>query len=72
MSSIPIDCAEIAKSKKGVRTIDNKAPGIIPNFIDLWDLILNFPISLYGYWIWWWIIDMTKKRQQKILNKERP
>jgi hypothetical protein len=35
MSSIPIDWVEIAKSKKGVRTIDNKAPGIIPNFIDL-------------------------------------
>ena len=35
MSSIPIDWAEITKSKKGVRTIDNKAPGIIPNFINL-------------------------------------
>jgi hypothetical protein len=27
--SIPIDWAEISKSKKGVRTIDNKACGIV-------------------------------------------
>lgn len=27
--SIPIDSAEISKSKKGVRTIDNKACGIV-------------------------------------------
>ena len=29
MNSIPIDWAEIAKSKKGVRTIDNKACGVV-------------------------------------------
>ena len=29
MSSIPIDWAEIAKSKKGVRTMDNKACGVV-------------------------------------------
>ena len=29
MSSISIDWAEISKSKKGVRTIDNKACGVV-------------------------------------------
>jgi hypothetical protein len=29
MNSIPIDWAEISKSKKGVRTIDNKACGVV-------------------------------------------
>jgi hypothetical protein len=29
MSSIPIDWAEIAKSKKGVRTMDNQACGVV-------------------------------------------
>jgi hypothetical protein len=29
MSSIPIDWAEISKSKKGVRTIDNNACGVV-------------------------------------------
>jgi hypothetical protein len=29
MNSIPIDWAEIAKSKNGVRTIDNKACGVV-------------------------------------------
>jgi hypothetical protein len=29
MNSIPIDWVEISKSKKGVRTIDNKACGVV-------------------------------------------
>ena len=49
MSSISIDWAEISKSKKGVRTIDNKACGVVVSSAgdDIW--IVEGAVNLKKY-----------------------
>jgi hypothetical protein len=49
MSSISIDWAEISKSKKGVRTIDNKACGVVVSSAcdDIW--IIDGAVNLKKY-----------------------
>lgn len=49
MSSISIDWAEISKSKKGVRTIDNKACGVVVSSAadEIW--IMDGTVNLKKY-----------------------
>jgi len=49
MNSISIDWAEISKSKKGVRTIDNKACGVVVSSAgdDIW--IVDGAVNLKKY-----------------------
>ena len=49
MNSIPIDWAEISKSKKGVRTIDNKACGVVVSSPGDEILVIDGVINLKKY-----------------------
>ena len=49
MSSNPIDWADISKSKKGVRTIDNKACGVVVSSPGDEILVIDDVINLKKY-----------------------